>query len=266
MKHIFRRVLSLVLALMLVMSLSLPAFAADSTITPLKGTYVVPMASAKGVPCTPTFGIAGGNQDFTIKRSSVKLDPGNTDAKLVAFKKNTNTNYQTDVFNTNGTWQVSTNSAHYQYYVQIQVSVPGTAKLSYKIGNTTYKVTLKFVPYTNRTSTITLTGVNSDKNFASLTKKAIWPSKNLTLPATVKNAKLKVVAADNEWLIKYVQIEDLNTGVTRQISSRNGMKSVTLSCGTLNVKHNYNIHVQYYSENYGWNMGGVYYLHGAKAS
>ena len=250
MKHIFRRVLSLVLALMLVMSLSLPAFAADSTITPLKGTYVIPMASAKGVPCTPNFGIAGGN----------------TDAKLVAFKKNTNTNYQTDVFNTNGTWQVSTNSAHYQYYVQIQVSVPGTAKLSYKIGNTTYKVTLKFVPYTNKTSTITLTGVNSDKNFASLTKKAIWPSKNLTLPATVKNAKLKVVAADNEWLIKYVQIEDLNTGVTRQISSRNGMKSVTLSCGTLNVKHNYNIHVQYYSENYGWNTGGVYYLHGAKAS
>lgn len=259
-----KRTLSLLLVLILVLSLAAPAFAADGTITCKEGKYNVYMGAGTGNVTMATFDIAFGNKNFTIKSSSVKLSPGTTDAKLVNFRKYSNTTKFENHNNSDGTWFEVANYPRCTYTVGITATKMGTCTLSYKVGTTTYKLKLKLIPYSNPTGSITLTGVKSNKSFASMTKNEPNPySKSLSLPATTKSAKLKVTAANSKWLIKSVAISDQTSGNSRSASFGNGVSSVTLPWGTLNVKHKYLVSVTYGYD--GWTMSTFYHINGAKA-
>lgn len=262
MKRNLKRILALALMLVLVMSLSAPAFAADSTISCETGTRTIIMSSTSG--STATFNInylASSAKSFKLNRADIKIDPGTTGMRLVSLKKFVNS---TDTDEDNSGW-TSTKNANCHYRIDVRYNNTGTAKITYTINNKNYTLKLKIVPYSNAIKSITFTGVNNDKSFASLTKAGLNPSKDLTLKATTKSAKLNITPGA-KWKITAVVIMDHNTGLTKEIGSRNGLSSVSLKWGTLNAKHNYTVSVRLIDAATGWQYQHIsYYIKGANA-
>ena len=261
MKHKTKRILSLVLMLVLIMSITVPAFAAASIWTPTEPITLFRTRSSG--TSTVYFDIATSWENFTIKRSSVKVIPGDTGAKMVSFHKNI-TLYQGQFLNESGTWDKKDTGNGYHYRVGIQVSNKGTATVKYKIGNENYSFKAKVLNYKNPVKTITLTGINGGKNFAWLTKETTDPAP-VMLPATAKNAKLTVKAIDG-WSIKQIYIEDSTTGQFRVLGNNSGMTSGTINWGTLNAKHNYFVEAQIYNIKYDFTQYIQYSFNGANAA
>ena len=265
MNRTFKRILAITCVVVLVMSMSMSAFAAG-TVTPVTGTQTVYIPSSSGG--SVNIGLAYGTKSFTINRSSVKVTAGTTGAKMVGFAKRNNSyssNYQ---YNYSGSeWTTESYSdADYSYDINLQVSAKGTAKVTYKIGSTSYTTSVKVLAYTNPVKSITLNGVYSSKSFASLTKSSIDPSKDLTLSTKTTGARLKVTPASG-WKIAYASIHDNSSGMSKSISSWNkGLSSVSLYWGTLYASHNYSIDIEYINTSNGATMSTYYSVFGKYAS
>ena len=217
MKRMSKRILALAAVLLLVAAMAAPALAAGD-ITPVTGTQIVYRSTKSGVG-EVEIELASGTKNFTIKRSDVKVTAGGTGAKLVSFRKNSWSNeslYESD-YSASGKWTSDQHgNARCSYSATLRVSAAGTATVSYKIGSKTYKTTIKVLNYVNPVKSITLTGVNGGKTFASLTKSAVYPSKSLTLKSNPKTSALKITPASG-WKITEVYFNDETSGVSRSI-------------------------------------------------
>lgn len=248
MKRITKRIISVVAVLALTLALAIPVFAADS-ITPSTGTQIVYLTSTDTSVISHSYiSLASGTKNFTIKRTETKVAPGTTGAKMTTFNKNINSYNSTSSYSISGKWNTTTySSSNCNYSADFSINKPGTATVSYKIGTKTYKTKLKVLAYKNPVKSITLTGINGGKNFASLTKSSANISKKLSLKTTTKNAQLNITPTSG-WKISSVSISDSNTTLSRSVSNyRDGLSSAKINWGTLNKSHSYNISVTFFN-------------------
>ena len=263
MKHSTKRVLSFALALVLILSICVPAFAAG-TISYHTGDAVIYLGAPIGTRSTIGVGLAWGNTSFNLRRADIRIT-GNSDVRLAGFRRNISSVYQEDIWNNSGKWEVSRNNYQYNYTAFISASKPGKATLSYVVNGKTYKMNLIIKAHVNPVKEVTLTGVNSGNSFASLTKNYATPQKNLKLNATTKSVQLRVTPSAG-WKVTKMEISNLNTGEVRTRSNSNGWSSmVALSCGTLRVSNDYEVRVSLWNPSVGFTSGFSYFVHGASA-
>ncbi|MCC8045605.1 MAG: hypothetical protein LIP12_08930 [Clostridiales bacterium] len=93
--------------------------------------------------------------------------------------------------------------------ISLRLKKAGSATISYKIGSTTYKTKVTVKAYTNPVKKITLTNVNSGKNFSSKTKSNayVYNNDSLSLSKTTSSAKLTLTAASG-WKISSISVSD----------------------------------------------------------
>lgn len=263
MKHSLKRIIAFALTLLLVMSLSAPAFAASNPINFTTGTIYVHLTAPEGQVSEWNIGLASANKNFTMNRSDISIKPGTTGMKLIRFTKTANVNTYEDDYAESGTWE-NNSYKNTDYHIRVIFTKTGTSTISYVVNNKTYKLKVVVEPYMNRVKTISFTGVNSGKNFASLTKQYRRPQKDLSLKANTKGAKLSITPASG-MLITKVEVLDVNNGRYARISYYNGTTSANLYWGTLNASHNYNIYVSMRNAKEGWTGTLTYFVKGANA-
>ena len=247
MNKTMKRLLTAVLALVM-LCMAVPAAFADDEITPETGTQTIYLRQKEGTQ-TVSVDLARGSKDFTIKRSSIKVTPGDTGAEFYYLYKSH------DVWGSDYEYEewdpYSYESTTYSYSVTLRVNHSGTAKVSYKIGKKSYTVTLKVKAYVNPVTTITLTGVNKGKNFASKCKTYMPYEPSLSFPSVVKSATLKVVPKTG-WKLRDVSFYDDTTGTSYSKSNWNsGLSSVSLKVGKPDPTHKYSISINFVNSSNG---------------
>ena len=259
-----KRLVSLVIVLLLMASLAVPAFAADSAITPTTGTVVIYNSGKTSGWCN--IGLAYGNKNFTINRSSVKIvSAGTTGIRLTGFHKFSQSQSNQYLYNWDANEWRSESYANYNYTAQFNFTGTGTAKVSYMIGSTTYTFTIKVLAYRNPVKSITMTGINGNKSFHSLTASSNFASKDLTFSSAVKTSIVKMTAADG-WRIRMITLTDETAGSTRNVRRDAGFPSAFVYWGTLDVTHRYTIRADLYNTTYkNYSMSVTYHINGSQA-
>ena len=263
MYHRLQRIISFAFVLILVLSLTVPAFAAQGTVAPFTDTATIYLDNTKGWDSSTHLIIAEGSKNFTIKRSSVSVK--GSGAKLVSFEKQYNTGFKESDWEASGSWSTENDSAYCSYYVDILAKKTGTASIRYSIGSKDYTRKVKIIAYKNPVKTITVTNVNNNKSFASLTKDQCWTQKTLKLSAAAKNAKLTVTPASG-WKVNHAYITDQKTGDWNYYNFASPASKATLPLGDLKVDRDYKIDVQFLDPNANYTFYLTYHIHGVKAS
>ena len=266
MKKTAKRVVSLVLVMLLVMSMGASVLAAGK-VTPIKGTQTVYLSS-KSTEYSQwvNIALASGTKNFTIKLDTVKVSKGTAKATLEQISKNRNIwSYQEEYRNGSGKWRkISSKSTNCDYSVGLRVQKTGTATVKYKIGSKSYSIKLKVLSYRNPVKSITVTGINGGKNFASLTKNERYAT-DQTLPKDVSSASVKVTPAKG-WKVTWVSLDEYGgNGKYRYISCDEGLTTASLSCGKLSASNNYHVGVEFVNVSNGATMYLWYYINGANA-
>lgn len=263
MKKIYKRIVSLVLVMLLAMSMTGAVLAAGKII-PVKGTQTVymPTRDPDYLPRVE-IALATGTKAFTIKRDSVKV----TGAKLIDFHKEKWTSVYRQEYSASGKWKTYTyRHTECTYTAGLEAGKPGTATVKYKIGSKSYSTKVKILAYKNPVKTITLTGVNGGKNFASRTRDGLYGNKDMTLPKDVAGAKAKVVPASG-WKITSLRIWGYGDSYySRYITCTEGLSSATLNCGKLSADKEYSLSVEFVNASNGATMYVYYYIIGANAT
>lgn len=258
-----KRILSLAAILLLMFSLTVPAFAAG-TITPREGDSYLYRGIRGDGPDVCGIGIAWGSKNFTIKRSDIKVTKGSAGAKLVGIEKNYIANQRTSEYLHNGSWEPGAydhNEKNYSYTLRIQTQRTGSFKISYKLNGQTHTLNVSVLPFERHIKSISLTGVKNGSSFASLTKNQNVPSKPLYFSSLTKNAKLKITTS-GQWRIRSVELVDLTDSLSAQRSSTGQnatMRSATIVWGTLDPTHQYRINVNLTNNN-GFTSGYSYQI------
>ena len=257
MKQAWKRILSVAFVLIMVLSLAVPAFADDGA-QPRTGKITV-MMPGKG-QSTLYVMIASGDSDFTMNRSDVKVSKGSSNAKLVGFEKSIySSEYSHSYYNDyDKTWRDSYNNQYgsFSYYALVNVTKPGTAKITYKLNGSTYTINLKVVNYVNPVKSVKLNGIKGGANFASATASQRYAT--FRQNSTIKDAVLKI-AAKSGWKLTNITITDLKTGVfdTANFGSK-GVSSFTFDYGKMTKGHHYSISAMFTNSKTGIS-NSVYY-------
>lgn len=234
-----KRALSLILALVLVLSISIPALAAEDYpiwVYNQDGPVILYKSLLSG-ESHGEFSLAWRAKNFTIKRSSIKVTPGTTGATVYnLYKHYTVDNYEEE--------KLTSTREGYYYRINLKFVNTGDAKVSFKAGGKTYSINVKILDYENPLKTLKITGIKNGKNMASIIKNGFDVDNPKTIPfnSTIKSVKLNAAAATG-WIIKQIVLEDKTNGQYRMLGGDSGMNSGTINWGTLNVKHNYGLHI-----------------------
>ena len=258
MKKALKRILTFALVLVM-LSMVAPAFA-DDEITPVTGTQTIYLES-KERTTNRWFTIASANKDFTIKRSSVKVTPGDTGAKLYAFEKNHSTYaYEQDYqWSEDSDWETRTyDSESYDYQIGLRFSHAGTVKVTYKIGKKSYTLKIVVKAYTNPISSITMTGINKGKSFASKCKTEMPYQPKLSFPSVVKSSTLKVKAKTG-WKVTYISFDDVTAGKNKSLSD-SGLTTMSLKLGKLDPTHEYGAYIVFENTKTGATLSWHFYF------
>ncbi len=269
MNKTLKRVLTLALALMMLLSLSVAAFADEGEVYPVTGTVTIYLdRNTNQYPGSQSLwlALASADKSFTIKRSSVKVTAGTAEAQLYAFEKSFYGYDEQYDWSGEQTWEGESSYRSYDYSIGVHVSKPGTFTVKYKIGTTSYSFKVKVLQYVNPVKTITLTGVNGGSSFAARTKYEYSNSADrLSLPAKKTNTSLKVTAKDG-WKFTNIQFRDTTKGTYRSYScSGSPVSSFTLKCGTLYANRRYQVSLNLINTKNGATQYLYYYIDGAKA-
>ena len=249
MKRITKRVISMVAVLALSVALAVPVLAADE-IHPITSSQEVYLTSKLiGTTSSVNISLADGTKDFLIRRSEVKVTPGKTGAKMTGFSKNYKSynNTRSTRSSSSKEWQTSTSQGtNCHYTAELVIKSAGTAKVEYKLGNKIYASTVKVLAYENPVKSITMTGVNDDKNFASLTKSSAVASNKLTIKSGVKNPMVDIIPQTG-WRITNVNLSGDKDGTSLSLSNtKQGLSSAILCCGrSLSTKKTYHLNVTF---------------------
>ena len=247
--------------LLLVMSIAVPAFAYEN-LNAKEGKQVVYLDSKDDNYVYFQIAQWSGNEtNYSIKKPTVSK--GTSGAVLRSFQLSRTTSE----YNYYGDYPSTSNSYNGYAHVNLDIEKAGTAKITYTIGGVKKTINLTIKDYVNPIKTVTLTGVNSGKNFKSKVNSNSYmsTSKALALKATTKSAKLVVKPIDG-WKLESVSLQDTTTGLGREIYNYDSlMTSATINWGTLNAKHNYRISVYSVNTENGCSISNTFYIHGANA-
>ena len=267
MRHSVRGVLSLIVIFVLVLGLCVPAFAVDG-VNPVKGDYTVYLDQKSkpygGWTITVPLATWDGGTNYNIASKNITITSGSAQAAMVKF--NESREALKNEYHENGSAYYTGKAYRGSCSVTLCVQSPGVAVIRYTLGGVDYSIIVHVLAYQNPVKTLKLTGVNSNKSFAGLTGNSSYPTKDKVLNATTKSAKLNVAAKDG-WKIYAVNMEDQTTGRGHRVYNYNkGMSSLTMTWGTLYVKHWYYITVDLVNTSNGAQMQTSYTVRGAKAT
>lgn len=165
----------------------------------------------------------------SISKSNVKIVSGKG---IVELDSLTNSTWRdrTEYFG-NGL-KPYTYSNHY-YNIGLRVKKPGTAKISFKVGNKTYTSVVKVVAYSNPVKSLTIQGTSG--NLATNFKTS--NSGSFQIKKAQKNALIRCTAASG-WKISSVNFSNSKTGIQRSVycNSSKGISSLTLHAGNITAK------------------------------
>ncbi len=239
MKTTRKRLLSLALVLLLIASLSAPAFAvAAPSFSFATGTRNFSLNSTRGKTIF-TICIAQGNREFSI--GGVRLSKGTSDASLDSYYSTSAGRSENTVLIGN-TPSVTVGAGQYKlsYYVVVEASKSGTATLSYTVDGNTYTLKMVINPYKNRIKSIIINGVYANKSFANRTGSSAAATSVVALNKNIKNAVLRITPASTR--ILSVTVKDVTTGRTSTWQyGGNGVSSAALNIGALYMTHKYYI-------------------------
>ena len=199
-------------AVMLTTLLPVTAFAAISV--PAKQTFY--MSSLKGYSYLEVE-VDGMTKKQSIDTSSIKSSNKNIfEPVYIYHNKSSFTGTYLFDKKTNKDTEVWSN-------INLEVKKPGTAKLTFKIGNKSYSSNLTFKKYVNPLKSITITGVNGGKNFASKFK----ADSNISMKGSSKKGSIKISAATG-WKISRAFFNQNNNTENINMYSSKGVSSVTV--------------------------------------
>ena len=235
-----KRFFSLLLALLLIGSLSVQAFA------------VVP-PSYNFETGTKTLNLNGnsGKTTFTVCFASGEYTSSFLDASKIVFKKGTSDATMTRLYykenkeikdlNYNILMPGENRKVHkINYYVTFTASKTGVATLSYKYEGKTYTLKMVINPYKNRIKSIIINGVYANKSFANRTGSSAVATSVVALNKNIKNAVLRITPASTR--ILSVTVKDVTTDRTSTWQyGGNGVSSAALNIGALYMTHKYYI-------------------------
>lgn len=202
----------------------------------------VPM-TAQAAPYVPTSGIVYmAGTDVTTYTSLSISNLGKSDrfksikssSKSVAeiyYSEYTNSKYSTHTIYTDKNLKdYKYNSDSYYGNIGLKLKKAGKAKISFKIGSKSYSTQVTVKKYTNPAKSITVSGVNSGKNFASKTKN----SKNASIKVSKKSSNAKIaVKANKGWKISRISKQSYSAGCSCQYSYGKGVSSASIYLGSL---------------------------------
>lgn len=225
MKQLVKKVFAAALALTVMFTMLAPV-TAEAAVTYNKSQTLY--RTSKSGTSYSGIQVSGLTKSQTIKKTSVKSDK--TSVVKPWYLERSTSSYKTEYFSSNMTGY---SYNYYSYYIGLELKKAGTAKVSFKIGNKTYKTTIKVKNYTNPLSSVTLTGVNSGKNIASKMNSSNYCS-TLKLTKTTRNAVVKVKPKSG-WKVTSINVENSQTGDTMSISNygTKGVSNASLKVGTL---------------------------------
>lgn len=225
MKQLVKKVFAATLALTVMFTMLAPV-TAEAAVTYNKSQTLY--RTSKSGTSYSGIQVSGLTKSQTIKKTSVKSDK--TSVVKPWYLERSTSSYKTEYFSSNMTGY---SYNYYSYYIGLELKKAGTAKVSFKIGNKTYKTTIKVKNYTNPLSSVTLTGVNSGKNIASKMNSSNYCS-TLKLTKTTRNAVVKVKPKSG-WKVTSINVENSQTGDTMSISNygTKGVSNASLKVGTL---------------------------------
>lgn len=245
MNKTLKRVLTLTLALIMLLSLAVTAFADDGDVYPITGEVTV-YRSLKEGKCYFTIPLAYGIQNFTLKRSTVKLSANTCGAVPVRFNKSLGKEARTAYRPEFQDWWSTTTDTSCVYTYTFTTETAGACTIKYKIGDTRYTIKVTVLDYVNPLKSLSFTNFNSGKNYASRFKNG-YHCDDLLFKSNVKSSSLKLTAKDG-WKILSAEILDYNTLNAQGFSSaRKGLSSVSVRWGTFKITHSYRIKVSLYN-------------------
>ncbi len=245
MNKTLKRVLTLALALIMLLSLAATAFADDGDVYPFSGEVTVYRSLKEGKSYF-TIPLAVGVQNFTLKRSTVKLSANTCGAVPYRFNKSLGKETRTDYDLFFKDWNITTTDTSCVYTFTFTAETAGTCTINYKIGDARFTIKVKVLDYVNPLKSLSFTNFNSGKNYASKFKSGNH-SNDLVFKSNVKSSSLKLAAKDG-WKILSAEILDCNTLNRVTFSSaRKGLASVSVRWGTFKITHTYSIKVTLYN-------------------
>lgn len=122
------------------------------------------------------------------------------------------------------------NSSYYDGAIGLKLKKAGKTKISFKIGSKSYSTQLTVKKYTNPAKSITISGVNSGKNFASKTKS----SKNAAIKVTKKSSNAKIaISAQKGWKVSKISFYNYASSCSCSYSYGKGVSSTSVNVGSL---------------------------------
>lgn len=229
MKNIFKKLsCALLVAAMICAITPFTASAATQKIS-YPTTYVSYMSSKSTHSSYGSFSINNIPTKSSISKSNVHVISGKNVVSLNSLNKNIWSNRSESFLKGVKTYVYSDHS----YSIGFNMNKTGTAKISFKVGNKTYKTTIKVLPYTNPIKSLTVTGVSG--NLASKFKTANYTS-NIRVAKTQKSGFVKCTAASG-WKITSLYYTNDKTNIQRSIyCNSKGVSSLSLHTGALAAK------------------------------
>lgn len=203
MKQEVKKLLSLVLAVIILVSLipSKEVNAANNINAPKETTvYMTP----DDLQCNYVYVNVGGNIK-TQKVSGFKSSKPSV-ATVYSYTKHSNKSKETAV---DKNAKLYNNNSSTDLEIKVKPNNFGTTIISYKIGKKTYKTKVTIKKYTNPIKSITLTGANGNKNFASACSSNTWGQVQMTAQ---KNAIVKITPKSG-WKVKSISYSQGGKGV-----------------------------------------------------
>ena len=158
MKNIFKKLsCALLVAAMICAITPFTASAATQKIS-YPTTYVSYMSSKSTHSSYGSFSINNIPTKSSISKSNVHVISGKNVVSLNSLNKNIWSNRSESFLKGVKTYVYSDHS----YSIGFNMNKTGTAKISFKVGNKTYKTTIKVLPYTNPIKSLTVTGVSGN--------------------------------------------------------------------------------------------------------
>lgn len=218
-RQLFKKQVCMALAILLAVTVAMPQSVQAAISAPPSLTYYDDGAEYI------SFSVDGLGKNQEVKKSSVKSS--NTGVATLYYLSKHSSKSQTSSF-------VGEEDSKYESYsatISLDVKKPGSTVISYKIGSKTYKTKITIKPYVNPVSSVTMTGVNGGKNFASLTNKRDYASVSLTKAS--KNAVVKVKPKSG-WKVRSITVSDEKTGDYHEVYNygSKGVSNATLQVPT----------------------------------
>ncbi|MCD7737011.1 MAG: hypothetical protein LUI07_08650 [Lachnospiraceae bacterium] len=247
MKRMMKKLTGIVIALTMLFS-AIPASAAIS----VESDQVLYMTSTSSSTTSyASIYVSGLSSSQKITQSSVKSSKTSVASVYSLDRYASSSNYYYYESKT------SSSSSGTSSSIGLKLKKAGTATISFKIGSKTYKSKITVKSYTNPVKSITISGVNSSKTFASKTKSSNSVS-GLTLSKTTKNAKISVTAKSG-WKVRYISLYNSDTGENYSYSNYSNPKtSASMNLGTLTKGKSYSVYVTFVNTSNGASLSTSY--------